>query len=86
MDHLDAMLHDQARLLHDQARLLHDQARLLAELEPLVPLIPRALALLDPGRAMRAITRRGGKNAFPKPAAAPLHVGEASEDRPPMGA
>jgi hypothetical protein len=45
MDHLDAML--------------RDQARLLAELEPLVPLIPRALALLDPGRAMR---RKWGKN------------------------
>jgi hypothetical protein len=72
MDHLDAML--------------HDQARLLAELEPLVPLIPRALALLDPGRAMRAMTRRGGRNAVPKSAAAPLHVGETPEDRPPMGA
>ena len=45
MDHMDAML--------------HDQARLLAELEPLVPLIPRALALLDPGRAMR---KKWGKN------------------------
>jgi hypothetical protein len=44
LDHLDAML--------------HDQARLLAELEPLVPLIPRALTLLDPGRAMRRSWKR----------------------------
>jgi hypothetical protein len=45
LDHLDAML--------------HDQGRLIAQLEPLVPLIPRALALLDPGRAMR---RKWGKD------------------------
>jgi hypothetical protein len=69
LDHIDAML--------------HEQARLLAELEPLVPLIPRALALLDPGRAMR---KRWGKNAVPVSASAPVSVGEASEDRPPLGA
>ena len=68
LDHLDAML--------------HNQARLLAELEPLVPLIPRALALLDPGRAMR---KKWGKDAVQKPAPAPLPVGEAPPDSPPMG-
>lgn len=48
LDHLDAML--------------HDQSRLLAELEPLVPLIPRALALLDPGRAMRKTFGKGKRD------------------------
>jgi hypothetical protein len=62
--------------------MLHEQARLLAELEPLVPLIPRALALLDPGKAMR---RKWGRNAVQESASAPVPVGEASADRPPLG-
>jgi hypothetical protein len=47
LDHLDTML--------------HDQGRLIAQLEPLVPLIPRALALLDPGAAMRKKWKREPK-------------------------
>lgn len=43
LDHLDIMLHD-----HDRK---HDE--LAAQLAPLVPHIPRALALLDPGSFMR---------------------------------
>jgi hypothetical protein len=39
LDHLDA--------------ILHEHSQLLAHLGPLVPLIPRAVALLDPGRSMR---------------------------------
>jgi len=39
LDHLDEMAHAQAQLLE--------------ELRPLLPLVPRALALLDPGAAMR---------------------------------
>lgn len=66
--------------------LLRDQARLLAEIEPLLPLIPRALALLDPGAAMRRHfkPRRGVNGAVPKRPSAPVHVGAASEDRRPV--
>jgi hypothetical protein len=39
LDHLDA--------------ILHEHSQLLAEVRPLLPHIPRALALLDPGRSMR---------------------------------
>ena len=39
LDHIDIMLHEIKQLLD--------------QLEPLVPLIPRALALLDPGSAVR---------------------------------
>jgi hypothetical protein len=45
LDHLDTML--------------HEQGQLIGELRPLVPLIPRALALLDPGAAMRKHWKRG---------------------------
>ena len=44
LDHLDGMI--------------HEQSRMLAELQPLIPHIPRVLALLDPGAAMR---RKWGK-------------------------
>ena len=39
LDHLDGMIHDQGQLLEP--------------LRPLIPHIPRVLALLDPGAAMR---------------------------------
>ena len=66
--------------------LQRDQARQLAEIEPLLPLIPRALALLDPGAAMRRHfkPRRGVNGAVPKRPSAPVHVGAASEDRRPV--
>jgi hypothetical protein len=72
LDHIDAMLHD-----------CH---RMLMELEPLLPLIPRALALLDPGGPMRRYLkpRRGGNGAVPQRTSAPVHVGEASQDRRPV--
>ena len=50
LDHIDSMLHD-----------IH---RMLTELEPLLPLVPRALALLDPGAAMRRhLKPKRGKDA-----------------------
>ena len=66
--------------------MLADQARLLAELQPLLPLIPRALALLDPGAAMRRHfkPRRGVNGAVPQRTSAPVHVGASSEDRRPV--
>ena len=60
LDHLDTML--------------HDQARTLAELDPLKPLIPRALALLDP----MAKIRKGRRNALQVGETAPVPVGPAS--------
>ena len=71
LDHLDTML--------------HDIIRRIGALDPLVPLIPRALALLDPGAAMRRSWKRG-KDAVPQRAATPLHVRPPSEDRGPVGA
>lgn len=68
LDHIDLML--------------HEQARLLAQVEPLLPLIPRALALLDPGQAMRKhFGKKGDRRAVPQRETAPLPVGEASPDR-----
>ena len=66
--------------------MLADQARLLAELQPLLPLIPRALVLLDPGAAMRRHLKpkRRPPDAVPKRTAAPVHVGASSEDRRPV--
>ena len=46
LDHLDGMI-------HEQRGFLTGQGELLAELRPLIPHIPRVLALLDPGAAMR---------------------------------
>ena len=44
--------------------MLHDIHRMLTELEPLLPLVPRALALLDPGAAMRRhLKPKRGKDA-----------------------
>jgi hypothetical protein len=43
LDHLDALLHDEQRA----------NAEFRATLEPLLPLVPRALALLDPMRKWR---------------------------------
>jgi hypothetical protein len=39
LDHLDQMI--------------HEQGQLIGELRPLLPHVPRVLALLDPGAAMR---------------------------------
>ena len=65
--------------------MLLDQRRLLAEIEPLIPLIPRALALLDPGAAMRRhLKPKRRPNAVPKRTAAPVHVGASSENRRPV--
>ena len=44
LDHLDSMLHEHGQLIE--------------QLRPLLPHVPRALALLDPGKAMR---RKWGK-------------------------
>ena len=49
---------DHQRQLDHLDTMLHDIKRILDELGPLVPLIPRALALLDPGRAMRRSLKR----------------------------
>jgi hypothetical protein len=46
LDHLD-------KVLHEHTVMLAEHSRLLAEIRPLLPHIPRALALLDPGRSMR---------------------------------
>ena len=66
--------------------MLADQARLLAQIEPLLPLIPRALALLDPGAAMRRHLKpkRRPPDAVPKRTPAPVHVGASSADRGPV--
>jgi hypothetical protein len=65
--------------------MLADQARLLAELQPLLPLIPRALALLDPGAAMRRhLKPKRRPDAVPERTPAPVHVGPASEGRRPV--
>ena len=65
--------------------MLADQARLLAEIEPLLPLIPRALALLDPGAAMRRhLKPKRRPDAVPKRTPAPVHVGPSSADRGPV--
>ena len=50
LDHLDGMIHDQGQLLEP--------------LRPLIPHIPRVLALLDPGAAMRR--KWGRKDAVPQ--------------------
>lgn len=76
---------DYQRQLDHIDTMLHEIKRMLDQLEPLIPLIPRALALLDPGAAMRRSFKRGSSRAIPKSAAAPLSVGEAPPDSPPMG-
>jgi hypothetical protein len=51
----------------------------------LLPLIPRALALLDPGAAMRRhLPRRRMPDAVPKRPATPVPVGPASAHRGPV--
>lgn len=67
LDHLDQMA--------------HERAQFEAQLAPLVPLIPRALALLDP----MAKIRRGRHNAIPQPETAPVHVGQAPAHSQEMG-
>lgn len=47
------------RQLDHLDEVIHEVSRFHAELAPLIPLIPRALALLDPGAAMRRHWRRG---------------------------
>lgn len=75
---------DHSRQLDHIDQLCHEIQQKLAELDPLVPLIPRALALLDPGAAMRKTF--GRKRALQVSPSAPVHVGEAPEDRGPVGA
>lgn len=77
---------DHQRQLDHIDQMCHEIRQALAQLEPLLPLVPRALALLDPAAAMRRNWKRGKADAVPKRPAAPIHVGEAPEDRPPMGA
>ena len=77
---------DYQRQLDHMDTMLHEIKRMLDQLEPLIPLIPRALALLDPGAVMRRSFKRGSPRAVPKSATAPLPVGEAPPDSPPMGA
>ena len=57
--------------------------RIVVALAPLVEHMPRLMALLDPFAKVRG---RRGKDAVPFRASAPVPVGEASQDRPPMGA
>jgi hypothetical protein len=66
--------------------MLHHLLSKVGQLDPLVPHLPRVLALLDPGAAMRRTWKRGKADAVPQREAAPVPVGEASEDSPPMGA
>jgi len=54
-----ALLERVTRQLDHLDQMTHDQGQLLAQLEPLLPMIPRALALLDPGHALRRYARRG---------------------------
>ena len=64
LDHIDALIHASFRRLDEIQQALADQgaeigsvnaqiAELTAQLQPLWPLIPRVLALLDPMRKMR---------------------------------
>ena len=48
-----ALLERVSRQLVHLDPLVHEMHQRMAELAPLLPLIPRALALLDPGAAMR---------------------------------
>jgi hypothetical protein len=43
--------------------MLHSIVATLEELKPLLPLIPRALAILDPGAAARRFIMPGRKGA-----------------------
>ena len=53
-----------ARQLARIDMMLQECYRILTELEPLIPLVPRALALLDPGAAMRRhLKPKRGKDA-----------------------
>lgn len=77
---------DHQRQLDHIDQMCHEITQTLAELRPLLPLIPRALALLDPGAAMRRTFRKGRPDAVPFRSPAPLHVRETPEDRGPVGA
>ena len=48
-----------AKQLDHIDQMTHEHGQMMAQLEPLLPLIPRALALLDPGAAMRKHWRKG---------------------------
>ena len=63
--------------------MCHDIQQKLALLDPLVPHLPRVLALLDPARSMRLWRT---KDAVPKRPATKVPVGEAPEDSGPVGA
>jgi hypothetical protein len=49
-----------ARQLDHLDEMIHAQGQLIEELRPLLPHVPRALALLDPGAAMRRHWKRSG--------------------------
>ena len=49
---------DYQRQLDHIDTMLHEIKQTLDQLAPLLPLVPRALALLDPGRAMRRTMKR----------------------------
>ena len=49
-----ALLERVCKQLDHLDQMVHEQGQLVAELKPLLPHLPRALNLLDPGRAMRA--------------------------------
>lgn len=48
-----ALLERVALQLYHLDEQMHEHGQFLTELRPLLPLIPRALTLLDPGAAMR---------------------------------
>lgn len=48
-----ALLERVARQLDHLDEMIHGQAQTIGELGPLLPHVPRVLALLDPGAAMR---------------------------------
>ena len=81
-----ALLERVAKQLDHIDQMTHEHGQMMAQLEPLLPLIPRALALLDPGASLRRTFGKRGRNAVQESAPAPVHVGQTSPDRPPMGA
>lgn len=66
--------------------MLHDILQRMTVLDPLIPHLPRIMAMLDPAAAMRRTWKRGRSDAVPQRKATPLHVRPPSEDRGPVGA
>lgn len=75
---------DDVAALSDR-ELLERIYRRMAELEPLMPLIPRALAMLDPGAAMRGYFGRRRRDAVSEREATPVYVRPASPDSAEVG-